>query len=174
MDRAVLRARHRLQDTGLFTTERIMSVIDELPADKRRVNTESVDANEPEWRDGDVHSLSGSEIMDAVRKGSLSLNPFGISEIDAADRVLLDDVYGESNENRPGFRTFKRSENPLVSLPNAFVTYHVDRARACFGTCAVESVWVYPSQDFKFISRETSSAYVWESSKVGRSLIGPS
>lgn len=154
IDRSIIQAKHRLLETGLFSDERLIEVIDCHPREDMRINTTDPKADKPEWRDGDLTALSAQEIFEAVRKGRLWLNIFNFSKHNSIYRKITHKIYEEIEQRCPHFRAYTQNENILISSPRATVSFHIDPGPAMLWHIrGKKRVWVYPQEDSRFISQ---------------------
>lgn len=154
-EEAVLVARHRLAETGLFTDERLADLLDRHPAEDLGIATMGLDPQHFQWREGDRNGLSGREIIELVKRGHLWLNCRKLirhhPEYAEAVHALLDEV----QRGKPGWRAEDRTANLLISSPTAWVNYHVDMpVNALWHIRGTKRVWVYPHFDVRFAPGE--------------------
>jgi hypothetical protein len=150
----VVRASHRLLDTGLFSDEGLIQLFDQHDPQKLLVYRMGDDHHRLEdFQFGSRGQLTAQQLLDAVKSGRLWLNIIHLTG-HATFRALVDCIYDELQEKVPGFRTVHRSANLLVSSPNAKVYYHADAPLNMLWHLRGEKrVWVYPG-DERFAPRE--------------------
>ena len=155
VEQGVLVARHRLADSGLFTDEALVRVLDTHPAECLHVNTMGSDTNKFEWREGDRNGVAGDVLLQTVRDGHLWINCRNMLDHQQEHARLINDVYDELEANCPGFKAEDRSANLLISSPSALVHYHVDLpVNMLWHLRGTKRVWVYPHFDCRFVSQE--------------------
>lgn len=151
----VVRARHHLLDTGLFSDEKLIELFDRHDPDELLVYRMGDDHHKlDEFQYGSRGSLTAAQLLDAVRAGKLWLNIINMTDHHEHFDHLVDALYDELERKVPGFRTVFRSANLLVSSPNAQVYYHADAPLNMLWHLRGEKrVWVYPG-DERFAPRK--------------------
>jgi len=151
----VIRARHRLLDTQLFSDEKLIELFDRHDPDELLVyrmgdNHHNLD----DFQFGSRGKLTATELLDAVRAGKLWLNILNMTTNHEHFDELVDNIYDELEEKVLKFKTVYRSANLLVSSPNSQVYYHADAPLNMLWHLRGEKrVWVYPG-DERFAPRE--------------------
>ena len=151
----VVRARHYLLDTGLFSDERLIELFDQHDPDELLVYRMGDDHRKlDDFQYGRRGNLTAVQLLDAVKAGKLWLNIINMTQNHDSYRELVNGIYDELEEKVPGFRTVYRSSNLLVSSPNAKVYYHADAPLNMLWHLRGEKrVWVYPGEE-RFAPRE--------------------
>lgn len=151
----IVKVRHRLMDTQLFSNERLIELFDEHDLGELLVYRMGDDHhNLDEFQFGSRGQLDSKQLLEAVQAGHLWLNIINLTTNHERFRTLVDQIYDELEEKVPGFKTVYRSANLLVSSPNAQVYYHADAPLNILWHLRGEKrVWVYPD-DEKFAPRE--------------------
>ena len=151
----VVRARHRLRETGLFSDEKLIELFDRHDPDELLVYRMGEDHHKLEdFQYGSRGSLKAAELLDAVRAGKLWLNVINMTTNHAIFENLVNDIYHELEGKVPGFKTLFRSANLLISSPTAQVYYHADAPLNMLWHLRGEKrVWVYPG-DERFAPRK--------------------
>ncbi len=148
----ILLAQHRLEETGLFTDESLIRMIDEYPGEFCNVNRMGDNAKECEWTEGDTNGLCGAELLRAVKNGRLWLTLRQLTNYQPELGRVIDQLYDELEELAPGFVAFKRKGNLLISSPTAQVYLHVDVPQnMLWHIRGKKRVWVYPPDDPRMI-----------------------
>jgi hypothetical protein len=151
----VLVARHRLVETGLFSDESLIEVIDRHPVQDFSVNTMGADPNVFDWREGDRNGVPADQLLELVRKGQLWINCRKMLKHHPAVAKAVNAIYDEIEARNPHFRAEDRTANLLISSPTAWVPYHVDMpVNMLWHIRGVKRVWVYPPFDSRFASPE--------------------
>jgi hypothetical protein len=155
LETEIVVAKHRLAESGLFDDISLARIIDAHPTADLGVSTMGTDVTSPQdWRSGSAGSLSGEELLHAVRNGRLWLNLRRCVQNHPEIACLVREIYAELEEKTQGLRTFNYSANLLISSPNAIVYYHMD--------CPVNMLWhlrgekrvyAYPREE-KFLPRK--------------------
>jgi hypothetical protein len=155
VERGVLVARHRLAETGLFSDEALVEIIDRHPVEDFSVNTMGADPNVFDWREGDRNGVRADELLELVRKGQLWINCRKMRKHHPRVAEAVDQLYDEIEARNPGFRAEDRTANLLISSPTAWVPYHVDMpVNMLWHIRGEKRVWVYPPFDARFASAE--------------------
>ncbi len=150
-------AQHALSSQHhLFTNEALGTLLDRYPRDLLFALTMGHDPEKPsENRAARLDGLSGSDMLRAVSHGRLWLNITHVDKVDKRYAVLLGELYASLAEQVPGFRPTLGKATLLLSSPDALVYYHVDGPPSVlWHVRGKKRVWVYPSLDERFVSRE--------------------
>jgi len=151
---------HRLQETGLFSDDNLIRIIDTHPREFCNVSTMGTDTRRYEWGEGDTTGLDGAKLLQAVKNGRLWLNIRRLERYQPEVWSVVEQLYAELQQRVPGFVTSKRSGNLLVSSPTAFVYYHLDVPQnILWHIRGRKRVWVYPVEA-PYINREILEATV--------------
>lgn len=150
----VVRCRHRLLDTGLFTDEALLEIFDRHNPDELLVYRMGEDHHQlDDFQYGSRGNLDAAQLLQAVKGGRLWLNIIHITRLPAF-RDLVDRLYDELERKVPGFRTVVRSANLLVSSPGAKVYYHADAPLNMLWHLRGEKrIFIYPEGE-KYAPRE--------------------
>ncbi len=155
MERGTLLARHRLQDSEMFSDAGLIRILDRHPREDLHVYTMGSDLRAQEWRMGESGGLSGERLLEAATRGHLWYNLLRMSRHHADYAELVAQIYGELESTCPGFRSFNRSANLLISSPSALVFYHADAPlNILWHIRGRKRCWVYPFDDPRFVSQE--------------------
>lgn len=145
IEESVFTATHRLAETGLFTDERLVELIDRTPRHLLGLSAMGRDPETYVWSEGVFDDCDGPTIMEAVRRGRLWLNVRKIMENAPEYAAAVDKLYDELEERCPGFVATRRSANVLISSPEAMVYYHVDVPQnILWHVRGRKKVYVYP------------------------------
>lgn len=167
LEEAVLVARHRLHETGLFSDEALADLIDKQSDDYLTLAAMGTDASKFEWMAGQRGDASGKDIIQAVKTGKIWVNIICLARFHPEYAKLLNSLYAELEKNSPGFQAKHRSANLLISSPNAIVYYHIDLpVNMLWHIRGEKRVWVYPHFDNRFASpRNIERAIIGEMSE---------
>jgi len=126
--REIVRFRHRLEETGLFTDQALARLIDETPREMLTICTMRENPPPQEtWIAGEAGSLSGAEPIAAARIGKLWVSPrSAMTRHPRYARVftrLMDEFAAET-----GIRVLSADAAVLVSSPRMGIFFHVDPA----------------------------------------------
>ncbi len=153
LEQGVLVAQHALAATGLFSDEGLAQILDRQPDSALTLSTMGRDSHTFQWRDGDRNGVSGTQLVETVKKGHLWINCRDVLRHQPELARLVHQVYDELEAGRPGFRAEDRTANLLISSPSAIVHYHVDMpVNMLWHLRGRKRVWVYPHFDARFAS----------------------
>jgi hypothetical protein len=144
--RHTTRLPHRLHDHPLFTDEALADLIERLPRDHYNLNRMSR-PDEPRafWQEGELGTMRGRDVIEAIKAGQLWLNLRAVQDVDAGYKALLDDMFATFEAGVPGLSTFKRSFGILISSPRAQVFYHADvPGQGLWQVRGRKTIWIYP------------------------------
>ncbi len=165
LEEAVTAFRHRITDSGLFTDESLVRILDGHPSEFLAVSRMGSDCRKYEWSEGDLTGLGGAELLTAVRKGRLWLNVRKVTRFWPELNRLVERLYSELEQRCPEFRTSRHSANILISSPKALVYYHLDLPQnILWQVRGHKRIWVYP------INERTVSSEVLESTLASERL----
>lgn len=146
---------HRLRESGLFTQEALAGLIERYPAEHYNINTNGFDAANPVWREGEVGDTSGTDTIEAIKRGRMWLNLRRVGDVDPRYQQLLDRIFDEFEGVIPGLRTFRRNLGILVSSPRVQVFYHADvPGQSLWQVEGVKRVYIYEPRE-PFLSKES-------------------
>ncbi len=153
VEEGVLVGRHRLAETGLFTDESLAEIIDNHPSEDLSVNTMGSEPGIFDWREGDRNGVDGATLVQLVRTGQLWVNCRKMIQHQPRIAKLVNAIYDEIEQNKPGFKAEDRTANLLISSPGAWVPYHVDMpVNMLWHIRGKKRAWVYPHFDNRFAS----------------------
>ena len=153
LEKAVLTAKHRIHETGLFSDEALIDLIDNYPNDYLTIAAMGSEASKFEWMVGDRNEVSAADLLSAVRNGKLWVNLIQLTRFSEEHRKLVDSVYDELEAANPKFKARHRSANILISSPQAMVYFHVDLpVNMLWHLRGQKKVWVFP-YDERFVSQ---------------------
>ncbi|MBL4885181.1 MAG: cupin-like domain-containing protein [Planctomycetaceae bacterium] len=154
LEEAVLVAKHRLHETGMFTDDALAELIDRHPDDYLTIAAMGNDENKFEWMTGKRDGASGKEMIQALRTGKIWVNLICLARYHPEYAKILNSLYDELEKNAPRFQAKYRSANLLISSPNAIVYYHIDLpVNMLWHIRGEKRVWVYPHFDNRFASQ---------------------
>jgi len=151
----IVKVKHTLLDTGLFSDERLIELFDQHDPEELLVYRMGDDHQKlDDFQFGTRGGLNSTELLDAVQAGHLWLNIINLTTNHGFYRDLVDQLYDELEEKVVGFKTIYRSANLLVSSPNAQVYYHADAPlNMLWHLRGRKRVWLYPNSE-QFAPRE--------------------
>jgi hypothetical protein len=155
VERGVLVARHTLAESGLFTDQALVEIIDRHPIEDFSVNTMGPDPHVFDWREGHRNGVPAERLLDLVRNGQLWINCRKMLNHHPEIARAIHALYDEIEANNPSFQAEDRTANLLISSPTAWVPYHVDMpVNMLWHIRGVKRIWVYPPFDERFASPE--------------------
>ncbi|WP_375461786.1 cupin-like domain-containing protein [uncultured Enterovirga sp.] len=142
-----IRLEHRLHQTPLFSREGLAELISRYPREHYSLVYMGAQGEAKRfWREGEIGSLSGAQVIDAIAQGRMWLNLRNITDVDPRYREMLDETFAELSERIPGFEAPTRSAGILISSPSAQVYYHTDLPGQCLWQISGRKrVHVYPA-----------------------------
>jgi len=153
VEKTILIAQHRLHQSGLFSDEALIELIDRHPEEYVTIAAMGNDANRFEWMNGERGDVSAADMLRLVREKQLWLNLIRLNRFQPEYARLVDSLYDELERHCPGFKAKHRSANLLISSPNAMVYYHIDLpVNMLWHLRGEKQVWVYPPFDDRFAS----------------------
>ena len=153
LEKGVIIARHRLLESGLFSDEALIKMLDNHPDSAITLATMGQDSKTFEWRDGDRNGVSGEKLLECVKNGHLWINCREMVEHHPEYAKLINQLYDELQKGNSGFVAQDRTANLLISSPSAIVHYHVDMpVNMLWHLRGRKRVWVYPPYDHRFAS----------------------
>jgi cupin-like protein len=149
-------ARHRLHQLSLFSNSALINVLENHPRDQFQAFTMGTDASKiQEWQPVDVSSASGKDMLNAIAHGRLWFHLFRMQNVSAQYKELLDQLFSEIVEIRPGLRPVNKSATLIISSPTALVYYHADpQFNFLWHLRGSKRVWSYPAGDRELIDQE--------------------
>jgi hypothetical protein len=125
----ILTFRHRLEETGLFSDEALIDLLERHPANMLDVCTMGA-TDDPlypnKFRTGDFRDTSAADLLAAAKAGSIWVNVRKAMNIHADYNAVLKEMYG-SLADATGNRAFNANGGILLSSPVARVPYHFDK-----------------------------------------------
>ncbi|MFN3835276.1 MAG: hypothetical protein ACK4NO_05185 [Glycocaulis sp.] len=144
----IVRARHTLHTSPLFSDEAIVRLIEIHPREHADFATMDETGSRTSWKTGNPGNLSGAELIRAVKNGRLWINLRKLFEIHGEYRAMLDEMFAELRDANPGFHPVRILGGLLVSSPQAKVPFHMDRTDTMLWHIrGRKRVFVYPHHD---------------------------
>ena len=113
LEEEILLAPHRLHESGIFSHENLIRMIDAHPAKDFSVNTMGDRPSKFEWREGTRNGVPADVLLDLVERGRLWINLRNVLKHHPACRDAVDSIYDELLAT--GVSPF-RAEKPLVAM----------------------------------------------------------
>ncbi len=124
---APCRIPHRLSEHPLYALDALATLIEGYPRQHYSLVEMGPQGSDRRlWREGDIGSLSGRDVIEAIRRGRMWLNLRNVGQVDLRYREVLDQIFEEVRARVPGYDTYDRTCGILISSPNAQVYYHMD------------------------------------------------
>ena len=143
-----VKVHHRLHELAMFDDDCLEKLIDTVPSQMIHHSVAKSDRSPSEFGYCDKGSLSGKEVLEAVKKGRLWVNLMKLQAQGGPYAALLDRIYGELSQKVPHFKSIRRSLGLLISSPRALVYYHADLPSQCLWQIrGKKRLWVYPNDD---------------------------
>ena len=95
---------HRLHNSPLFTDEALARLIETYPREHYDLHTMTVAESghhAESWREGDLGSSSGEEVLGAIKNGNIWLNLRKVMLVSEPYRALLEQIFSEVEGNIP-------------------------------------------------------------------------
>lgn len=144
----IIKLKHRLAETGLFTREALGRLIERCPAADLGLESMGYETDKPDRIYGELGGASGAEAIAAIEKGRIWMGIRRVMDWAPEYRKLLDDVFDEFEARMPGFKTFKRNIGVLISSPNAKVFYHADiQGQSLWQIEGAKRIYIYPRSE---------------------------
>lgn len=127
--REIIRFRHRLEETGLFTDSALINLLEHHPKEMLDVCTMGAcdDPRYPnKFKTGDFRSASAEDLLEGAKAGKIWINVRNAMNVHDDYRAVLDRMYG-SLSDATGNRAFNAKGGVLISSPIARVPYHFDK-----------------------------------------------
>ena len=122
-----LRLEHRIHQMPLFSDDGMADLISRYPREHYSLVYMGAQGEAKRfWREGEIGSLSGRQVIEAIRQGRMWLNLRNVTEVDPRYRAVLDEAFAELSEHVDGFVAPTRFAGILISSPSAQVYYHAD------------------------------------------------
>lgn len=142
-----MRLRHRLHHNPMFSLSTLGQLIDDYPRQHYSlVEVGAAGSNRRLWREGDIGNLTGEQVIEAIRHGSMWLNLRNVGQLFADYGKLLEQIFAEIETEIPGQSTFSQTSGILISSPGAQVYYHMDLpGQSLWQLHGRKRVYVYPA-----------------------------
>ncbi len=144
----IVRFRHGLADTGLFSDEALAALIDRHPLAARDVCTMKKNPPPGEtWIAGQADGLSGAEIVEAVRRGALWVSCRGAMVAHPEYKAVMDRMMGEFSR-ATGMPILSATASVLISGPRMGIFFHCDPAETMlWHVRGTKTINIYPRTD---------------------------
>ena len=141
-----IRMEHRLHTHPLFSRDALADLIERYPEDKYLLVHMGPQGNPRKlWREGKIGKMSGHAVIDAIEEGRLWLNLKHVNDVDPQHQTLLDQVYGEIEDN-VAIQPYGYFSGILISSPRAQVYYHFDTmGQNLWQIAGSKKIYIYPA-----------------------------
>lgn len=144
---APLRLRHRLHQHPLYQMEALAELIERYPRQQYALVHMGAQKERRLWREGEIGSMSGQQVIEAIARGRMWLNLRNVGEVDKRYKEILDQIFEEVAANVPGYHTYARTCGILISSPRAQVYYHIDLpGQSLWQIHGEKRVFLYPDK----------------------------
>jgi hypothetical protein len=146
---SIVTLEHSLPDNPLFSLDTLAELIERLPRQNYMlVHTGPVGTAKKLWEEGEIGSLSGAQVIKAIKRGNLWLLIRHVDEISDSMAALMTEIFREMDVNvEDGYPTSNRLSDILISSPSAQVYYHFDHNGQCLWQVhGSKRVYVYPNK----------------------------
>jgi hypothetical protein len=142
-----IRLQHEMYKSPAFSMQAIEKLIDNLPREHCNLVKTGAKGSSRVWREGEIGSLGGRQVIEAISRGGLWLNMYNVGAADPRFHQLVDQMFDELEANIPGFkRPVRHQQGILVSSPDAEVYYHADLpGQALVQIAGRKRVYIYPN-----------------------------
>ena len=157
LGRRYMKTRHRLHQTGLFSEEALITLIDSYPRHLLQAFTMGTDPEKMhELQPVDTAGVSGGEIFDALKIGRLWFKLLRIYQWKGPYADVISQVYDELQGKCLGFKPVDYSANLLFGSSGSQVYFHADaRPNMLWHICGKKRFWLYPAGNTRLVSQES-------------------
>ena len=122
-----IHSNHTLHTSAFFSDEALAELIERAPETHYHLHTMNTQGHDTKsWREGEIGSRSGDQVLDAIFSGQLWLQLRRVHEFHPRYAKLVKDIFGEFENKVPGLDTFRHDLSILISSPGSNVFYHSD------------------------------------------------
>ena len=149
-EKEIITFKHGLNETGLFSDEALIQLLEKHPSELTDVCTMG-DPNHPvypnRFRTGDFRDVPGKVIIDAAKAGQVWINLRQAMNVHPEYKKVLDAMYGSIGEamNR---KPYDANGGILISSPIAKVPYHFDKTHIIlWHVRGKKRIYIYPQEE---------------------------
>ena len=152
-----MKTRHRLHQTGLFSEQALIGLIDSYPRHLLQAFTMGTDAEKmDDLQPVDTAGVSGADILQSVKVGRLWFKLMHIYRWKGPYADTIRQVYAELQARCPGFEPLDYSANLLFGSPGSQVYFHADaKPNMLWHVGGKKRFWLYPAGDTRLVSQES-------------------
>jgi len=149
-EKEVITFKHALNETGLFTDEALIELLEKHPSELLDVCTMG-DSDHPvypnRFRTGDFRGVSGQDLIEATKAGKVWINIRNGMNIHPEYKAVLDRMYsdlGTAISRKP----YNARGGILISSPIAQVPYHFDKTHIILWHIrGKKRIYIYPQTE---------------------------
>lgn len=153
---------HGLEQTGLFTDEALIKLLEKHPSEQLDVcsMSDNPDPRFPnEFLTGDFRGVPAEALLDAAKAGRIWINVRKAMNLHPEYKDVLDAMYG-SIAKKVGCKTYNANGGILISSPISQTPYHFDKTETILWHIRGEKrLYIYPLNE-KFISDKDYEAII--------------
>ncbi len=150
--------KHGLHETGLFTDEAMIDLLNRHPAEEMDVCSASLDG-ETHFRTGDFRDADGETLLKIAKTGDIWINLRRAMNIHPEYKSVLDSMYGDLAD-KTGVKAVNPRGGILISSPKAKVPYHFDKTETIlWHVRGQKSLYLYPMTT-EYLSDEACEAAI--------------
>jgi len=147
---SILTFQHTLNETGLFSDEALIDLLDKHPSESLDVCTMSL-TDDPKYpnkfRTGDFRDVKGETLLEAAKAGAVWINLRKAMNIHPEYKAVLDQMYGDLS-HKTGLKAFNANGGILISSPIAKVPYHFDKTETIlWHVRGQKRIYIYPETE---------------------------
>jgi hypothetical protein len=140
-----IRLQHRLHTSPLFSDGILAELIEHYPRSHYSMVKVGERNGNKVWREGEIGSLSGSQVIESIAAGGLWLNLRNVQKVDNRYAELLEEILDEISARVGLPPVISRDCGILISSPNAQVYYHSDLSgQSLWQIRGRKRVYLYP------------------------------
>jgi len=149
----IMSFKHGLQETGLFSDEALILLLNKHPEtmlDVCTMGNANCELYPNKFRTGDFRGVDGADLLSAAKAGKVWINVRRGMNIHSEYKAVLDQMYG-SIAKVTGKKAYNANGGILISSPIAKVPYHFDKTETIlWHVRGKKSLYLYPLTE-KFI-----------------------
>jgi len=153
---------HDLENTGLFTDEALIALLEKHPSHQLDVCSMSDDSDPlypNEFMTGDFRGVPAKTLLDAAKAGRIWINVRKAMNIHPEYAKVLEAMYSGLAE-RTGNKAYSAHGGILISSPISQTPYHFDKTETIlWHVRGGKRLFIYPLED-KYISDENYEAII--------------
>jgi len=143
----IMTFRHNLSETGLFTDEALIELLEKHPQNMLDVCTMG-ESDHPafpnKFRTGDFRDVPGKVLIEAAKAGRVWINVRQAMTVHPEYKAILDKMYGDLSK-QSGTNVYNAKGGILISSPVARVPYHFDKTETILWHVRGKKVlYIYP------------------------------